>query len=315
MDDSLNAFVRKHCQKSLVICRNEPSRKVLGSLGIRTTSGTDTAWTFEPSKPEVGAARLREVGWDGVRPLLIVCPINPFCWPAKPDLVKRAALALGGQFREDHYSSIYFHTWSEDAAKRYQAYLSALARAVREYVSQTDAFVVCVGMEALDRAACDDLSALLPKRAPTLISDEHDMYTLVSVLRHASLLVTSRYHAMVTSMPAGVPSVGVTMDERLANLLTDRGHPHLLLRVDDIGLAERLIDAMRSARSDADRLRNEIKAFVPSQIEKMGQMGIEFEAELLRVYPNFPRREVPRTPEHYLPPLSPELQSLMEAHT
>ena len=314
MDDSLKAFVRKHCQKSLVICRNEPSRKVLGALGIRTTSGTDTAWTFEPNQPEVGAARLREVGWDGARPLLIVCPINPFFWPAKPDLVKRAALALGGQFGEDHYSSIYFHTWSEDAAKRYEAYLSALARAVREYVSQTDAFVVCVGMEALDRAACDDLSALLPKRAPALISDEHDMYTLVSVLRHASLLVTSRYHAMVTSMPAGVPSVGVTMDERLANLLTDRGHPHLLLRVDDNGLAERLIDAMRSARSDADRLRSEIRAFVPSQIQKMGQMGIEFEAELLRVYPGFPRREVPRTPEHYLPPLSPELQRLMEAY-
>jgi polysaccharide pyruvyl transferase WcaK-like protein len=314
MDDSLMSFVRKYCQKSLVICRNEPSRKLLGGLGIRTTSGTDTAWTFEPAKPEVGLARLREVGWDGVRPLLIVCPINPFYWPAKPDVVKRAALALGGQFAEDHYSSIYFHSWSDAAAKRYDVYLSALARAMREFVSQTDAFVVCVGMEALDRAACNDLIARLPKRAPALISDEHDMYTLVSVLRHASLLVTSRYHAMVTSMPAGVPSIGVTMDERLANLLTDRGHPQYLLKVDDAGLAERLVDAMRRAQNEAPRVRNEIKAFVPSQIWKMGQMGIEFEAELLRVYPDFPRRPAPRTPEHYLPSLSPELMALMEAH-
>jgi hypothetical protein len=53
---------------------------------------------------------------------------------------------------------------------------------------------------------------------------------------------------------------------------------------------------------------------VPGQLHKLGQMGIDFEAELLRVYPNFPRRDVPRTPEHYLPRLAPELVALMEAH-
>ena len=45
------------------------------------------------------------------------------------------------------------------------------------------------------------------------------------------------------------------------------------------------------------------------------EMGIEFEAELMRVYPSFPRRNVPRTPEHYLPRMSPDLMSLMEAHS
>jgi polysaccharide pyruvyl transferase WcaK-like protein len=314
MDDSLARFVRKHCQQALVICRNEPSRRVLGGLGVRTSSGTDTAWTFEPARSEVGFARLREVGWDGVRPLLIVCPINPFFWPAKPDLIKTAALKLAGQFGEDHYDAAYFHTWSEAAERRYAAYLDGLARATREFVSQTDAFLVCVGMEALDRMACEELMTRLPKPAPMLISDEHDMYTLVSVLRHASLLVTSRYHAMVTSMPAGVPSVGVTMDERISNLLRDRGHPQLLLRVDEPGLGERLLSAMRLAYGERERLRAEIRAFVPGQLRVLGQMGMDFEAELLRIYPNFPRRDVPRTPEHYLPQLSPELLSLLEAH-
>jgi polysaccharide pyruvyl transferase WcaK-like protein len=139
------------------------------------------------------------------------------------------------------------------------------------------------------------------------------MYTLVSVLRHASLLVSSRYHAVVTSMPAGVPPVGVTLDERISNLLHDLGHPQLLLRVDEPGLPERLISAMRLAYAERERLRADIRAFVPGQLRKLGQMGIELEAELLRIYPNFPRRNVPRTPEHYLPPLAPELLSLLEA--
>jgi polysaccharide pyruvyl transferase WcaK-like protein len=314
MDESLTRFVRKHCQQSLVICRNEPSRKVLGALGVRTASGTDTAWTFEPAAPEVGHALLREAGWDGVRPLLIVCPINPFFWPAKPDLIKTAALKLAGQFGEDHYDAAYFHTWSEQSEGRYDAYIEGLARAAREFVSQTDAFLVCVGMEMLDRSACEDLIARLPKAAPCFVSDEHDMYTLVSVLRHASLLVASRYHAMVTSMPAGVAQVGVTMDERISNLLQDRGHSELLLRVDEPGLGDRLIHAMRLAYAERERLYTQTRAFVPGQLQKLGQMGIDFEAELLRLYPSFPRREVPRTPEHYLPRLAPELVALMEAH-
>jgi polysaccharide pyruvyl transferase WcaK-like protein len=315
MDDTLARFVRKHCQQALVICRNEPSRKVLGALGVRTTSGTDTAWTFEPAAPEVGFARLREAGWDGVRPLVIVCPINPFFWPAKPDLIKATALKLAGQFGEDHYDSAYFHTWSEESGRRYDAYLDGLARAAREFVSQTDAFLVTVGMEALDRGACEDFVSRLPKAAPVIVSDEHDMYTLVSVLRHASLLVSSRFHAMITTMPVGVPSVGVTMDERISNLLHDRGHSEFLLRVDEPGLGERLVSAMRQAYAERDRLRVQTRAFVPSQLKMLGQMGIEFEAELLRVYPNFPRRNVPRTPEHYLPRLAPELVALMEDHT
>jgi polysaccharide pyruvyl transferase WcaK-like protein len=318
MDPSLRDFVRKQVGKSLVICRNEPSRKVLGSMGIRTKSGTDTAWTFDPAPAAVGLEKLRAAGWDGKRPLLLVCPINPFYWPAKPDVMKALALRGFGQFREEHYDSIYFHTWSEEAEEQYDAYLDGLARAVNAFAQEEHAFVGLVGMERLDRAACEALAQRLrlpsDASAPLFVSDEHDMYTLVSILRHAGLLVSSRYHAIVTSMPGGVPSVGVTMDERIHNLLHDRGHADLLLRVDDAGLGDRLHDAMRAAWADRERVRAEILSFVPGEIRKMGQMGIDLEDELLRVYPDFPRRDVPRAPEHYLPPLSPALSALIEEH-
>jgi polysaccharide pyruvyl transferase WcaK-like protein len=315
MDDGLRHFVRKHCSQSLVICRNEPSRKVLEALGIRTKSGTDTAWTFQPAPAAVGEAQLRAAGWDGVRPVLIVCPINPFCWPAGPDLVRATALGLFGEFRREHYRSIYFHSWSEDAERRYDTYLRALATGVRELVHETDAFVACVGMEALDRDACERLSELLNRRVPCFVSDEHDMYQLVSILRHADLLLSSRFHAIVSTLPAGVPAVGVTMDERIANLLNDAGHPELLLKVDDVDLAPRLVDTLRDAYARREQLRRDNRRFVPSQLRLLAQMGMDFEDELMRVYPSFPKREVPRSVENYLPPLSPQLQQLMEEHT
>jgi hypothetical protein len=116
-------------------------------------------------------------------------------------------------------------------------------------------------------------------------------------------------------MPSGVPSVGVTMDERIQNLLQDRGHADLLMRVDEPGLGGTLLEAMRLAYQERDRVTAEILAFVPGQIRKMGQMGIDLEDEVMRVYPEFPRRNVPRSVERYLPPLSRELSKLLEAHS
>jgi polysaccharide pyruvyl transferase WcaK-like protein len=155
------------------------------------------------------------------------------------------------------------------------------------------------------------LSSKLSEPAPVMVSDELNMYELVSVLRNASLMVSSRFHAIVSSMPGGVPSIGVTMDERIHNLMCERGHTGLLFKVDDEDLDERLLPAMRSAFRERERLRHEVMAFVPGQIRRMGEMGMAFVDEVQRVQPEFPVRDVPRTFEHFLPPLSADLQRLM----
>jgi polysaccharide pyruvyl transferase WcaK-like protein len=314
MVPALRDFVRKHCKHSLVICRNEPSRRLLEGMGIRTRGGTDTAWTFEPAPLARGAELLRAAGWDGSRRVLALCPINPFWWPTKPDLLKAAAHKFGGQFKNEHYKAFYFREWSDEAAERYATYLDALAEAANAFARERDVFTVVVGTEMLDRGACEDLAARLDVPPPVLVSDQLDMYELVSVLRNAALMVSSRYHAIVTSMPGGVPSIGVTMDERIHNLMEERGHTDFLFRVDDEGLGERLLGALRRLDREAERVRRDVLAFVPGQIRRMAQMGMDFADELRRVYPEFPQREVPRSFEHFLPPLSPALQRLLGEH-
>ena len=140
MDPPLLDFVRRRCRQSLIVCRNEPSRELLSGMGIRALGGTDTAWTFDPAPLARGAALLEAHGWDGRRPVLVVCPINPFWWPVKPDFVKAAAYAFGGQYRAERYiagaQSIYFHQWSERLAGRLDAYLSGLAAAVDAFCQE-----------------------------------------------------------------------------------------------------------------------------------------------------------------------------------
>ena len=74
------------------------------------------------------------------------------------------------------------------------------------------------------------------------------MYELVSILRACDWMVSSRYHGIVTSMPALVPSAGVTMDERIRNLMHERGHEDLLMTVDDPDLEAKLLLAMETLR-------------------------------------------------------------------
>lgn len=313
MSPALRDFVKKHCKRALVQCRNEPSREVLGRLGIRTTGGTDTAWTFDPAPASVGEKLLRARGWDGEKRVLVVCPINPFWWPVKPDLAKAAALALVGQYKDEHYRSFYFHHASSEADEKYEAYIDAIAHGVNAFMQRRpDVFPIMVGMERLDRGACEDVAARLDVDAPLFISDDYNMYELVSVLRRCSWMLSSRFHAIVTSMPGLLPSAGITMDERIRNLMNDRGHPHLFLEVDEEDLGEKVVAVLERLDADSDQIRDDIGRTIPKQLQLMGQMGIDFADEVGRVYPEFPRKDLPRTWEAHLPSLSPELRALME---
>ncbi|MDB4974421.1 MAG: hypothetical protein JWN48_2762 [Myxococcaceae bacterium] len=314
MAPSLRRFVEKHCKNSFVMCRNEPSRGVLDQLGIRNVSGADTAWTFTPAPLGRGAELLREQGWDGKTPVLAICPINPFWWPVKPDLMKAAAYQLSGQYRREHYKSVYFHPASSEIDAKFDRYCAALAGAVNAFRREKRVFPILVGMEQLDRRACEEVESRLDERAPLFVSDEHVMYDLVSVLWNCKLMVSSRFHAIVTSMPALVASGGITMDERIRNVMASRGHEDLSLECDDPELEARTLLMLRKLDREAERIRGEIARTIPGQLKLMGEMGIDFVDEVARVYPEFPRRSLPRTWEAHLPTLPSALRTIMEQY-
>ncbi|MBN1654144.1 MAG: polysaccharide pyruvyl transferase family protein [Deltaproteobacteria bacterium] len=315
MVPALRDFVRKQCSQSLIICRNQPSREILEAMGIRTKGGTDTAWTFEPAPLTVGRDILAKHGWDGRKRVLAVCPINPFWWPVKPDVVKALAKRFGGQFNREHYQALYFHHWSEETAERFERYLDGLAYAINGFSADRAVFPILIGMEQLDREACERLRDKLDVAPPLFISDRYNMYEMVSILHNCALVLSSRFHAIVTSMTAFVPSAGVTMDERIRTLMNDRGHRNLLVEVDAEDLGEEALVALRRLDRDREAISHEIKAFIPSQLKLMGQMGIDLEDEVCRVYPDFSRRDVPRSWEHYLPRLPLALQGLLEGRS
>jgi hypothetical protein len=115
-------------------------------------------------------------------------------------------------------------------------------------------------------------------------------------------------------MPALVPSVGVTMDERIRNLMRERGHDRLLLDVDDADLESKLLVALDTLCRERDAIRDALGRTVVKNLKAMARMGVYFERHLQQHYPEFPVRSGLLSWEDYLPPLSPTLRKLVESY-
>src|ERR1700732_1530603 len=153
MDPIVAKMCARYCQNSLVITRNEESRTILRELGVPNELGTDTAWTFEPHPAEYGKKALREVGWDGSTPVLVVCPINPFEWPVKASVAKAALHSLIGAYKERHSRGPYFHNAGREADRALEHYLTAIGNAVAAFRKQRKVFMVLAATERLDGGA------------------------------------------------------------------------------------------------------------------------------------------------------------------
>ena len=313
MDPLIAKMCSRYCRNSLVITRNEESRTLLRELGVPTELGTDTGWTFEPHPAEYGQKALRDAGWDGRAPVMAVCPINPFEWPVKASVAKFALHGLTGAYKDSHYRSVYFHNSGPQADRALDHYLNAIANAVDAFRKQRNVFVILVGTERLDGRPAQRIAKKLGG-LPVFTSDEYNMYEMVSILRACHMMVSSRYHGIVTSMPGLVASAGITMDERIRNLMRERGHQDLLMNVDDPDLEPRLLVAMDKLCREREAIADAIARTVVRNLKVMARMGVYFEEEVQRRYPDFPTRKGEWSWEDYLPPMSPGLQSLIEAY-
>jgi polysaccharide pyruvyl transferase WcaK-like protein len=313
MDGLIEKMCARYVHDSLVITRNPESQTALGKLGISTELGTDTAWTFEPHPDAYGRKALRDAGWDEKTPLLILCPIHPFVWPVKASLAKYAARVTTGAYKDSQYRTVYFHESGAEADRKFKHYIDGFVSAARAFQQKHKVFTVLVATERLDAVACRAIAGQIPG-LPIFTSDDFDMYQLVSILRQASYMVSSRYHGIVTCMPSLVASAGVTMDERIRNLMRERGHQHLCVTVDDPDLGAKMLQMMETLVADAESIREGIGLTVVRNLKVMARMGVLFEDLMRRQYPEFPLRGGVRSWEEYLPPLSENLLRLAETY-
>ena len=134
--------------------------------------------------------------------------------------------------KHSQYRTVYFHESGAEVDRKFKHYIDGFVSSTRAFTQKHKVFTVLAATERLDAVACRAIAEEIPG-LPIFTSDDYDMYQLVSILRQAAYMVSSRYHGIVTCMPSLVASAGVTMDERIRNLMRERGHQHLCAAVDD----------------------------------------------------------------------------------
>ena len=311
MDDLLERMCARYTRESLVITRSLESQQLLSGLGVPNELGADTAWTFEPHPRDYAQKVLREAGWDEQTPILALCPIHPFVWPVSASVAKYLASVTTGVYKGSQYRTVYFFESGAEVDRKFRHYLNGYTSATKAFLQKHRVFPILVAMERLDAVACREIAAEIPG-TPVFTSDDYDMFQLVSILRACTYMVSSRYHGIVTCMPAGVVSAGVTMDERIRNLMRERGHQQLLLTVDDPELAPKLTEVMERLVVEADAIRESLGRTVVNNLRAMARMAIFLEEQVRKTYPEFPLRQGIFGWEDHLPPLSQDLIKLVE---
>src|SRR5215475_518615 len=144
MDALIESMCGRYVEDSLIITRNTESQQLLNSLGVPTELGTDTAWTFEPHPPDYARKALREAGWDGKTPILVLCPIHPYVWPVKASIAKYLARVTTGAYKDSQYRTVYFHESGAEVDSKYKKYIGGYIEATKAFQQKHRVFTVLV---------------------------------------------------------------------------------------------------------------------------------------------------------------------------
>jgi hypothetical protein len=267
-------------------------------MGFKSSIGTDTAWTFNPESNGWARKELMEkTGLDGKKPIMGVCVINPFWFPVKPDIV-RWVKRDNKKDPDHHYEKYYFYSKSPEREQAFRHYVDSIAHTVDIFSKKIDAHVIIVAMDSSDNVPSLIFKEKLITPAHIFYSDLYDAYKITALLRSLSVLITSRYHARVLSMPGGIPSIAVSFDERLYNLLEETGHlEDCYIKADDTNLGDLLMEKLERLWENREQFSREISDTIPSYLRKMADMGAVFRKF---VQGNFPLFKLPPEPDDWM---------------
>jgi len=294
----LNNFLSWHLSRDMtrIITRSQPSADVLERIGLQAHSvRVDTAWTMPCQSSAWARSKLKEMGWDGKKPLCAFAFQNYFWWPVVPDLARFArSLATGDT--KNQYKLVYFYDYDEEDERRFAAFVDDAVEIMDWLAEEKGAQPVLVAMEALDHDACQEVIGRM--KNPALLVSCHDWVgdQMAAFLRELHLLMTTRYHAMVLSMPGKVPFVGVSRDERIKGVMGEcdlEREYYVDFRTPDLArVVERKVERLLDDADERKRVRKVINDNLPYYFAQMAMLGLDLRNMIREEFPGFPLIEL-----------------------
>lgn len=273
MSSRLARFALATSHGTLVFARSAGAFQQLTALGIDVRRGADSAWGYR------ACSRFEELGGtsepvDKRLGYAVLCPINPFWWPVRTDVKRAAQLDAARRDSPLRYGGMFFHTWDGQRAESFGQYRDNFA-AVARGLAKRGFVPVLAAMERLDLPACEAIAETLPFPIRIVARGSASLDDIVRTIEGAACVVTSRYHGSVLAMANRVPVVGVSIDERIAQLFDEYGLGHWWYSCEMPSFAQAVLDRLDDVMAvGGDAVRAQQAHAVADQQARLSGMAL-----------------------------------------
>ncbi len=245
-------LIRREASKTdLIMARTnkaaERLRKWQVNAPIEVTA--DNAFAFKP-KPQ-DADLLKRV-WPQASHVVGLAAEDIYIWPVQ----------MRPWGRKKHcYRWPYYYQHSKSCQEKSGLLAEVLAVQADELVEKYDKDVALLSMEGLDTTFTTKIQQHMKHadRTKVFSSINYNASQMTSVLRSLDLLITSRYHAGVLSLPSLVPQTAIGHDLRIQDFYSDLGIPELFVDHEDPDRYKKLSENVETLLNQSSNLRNTLQ--------------------------------------------------------
>ena len=216
---------REASKTDLIISRTQEACDRLKRWGVEAPIEVtaDNAFSFSPNQADKGL--LRRV-WPEASHVVGIAAEDIYKWPVGIRLWAR---------RQYCYRWPYYYTHTEESLNKSERLAEGLASEADRIVETYDNDIALLAMEGLDTIFANRILSLMKhaSRVRVFSSSDYNASQMTSVLRSLELLITSRYHAGVLSLPNQVPMTAIGHDLRIKDLFSDLDIPELFVDHED----------------------------------------------------------------------------------
>ncbi len=207
-------LIRREASKTdLILARTASAAKRLEKWKVKAPIEVtaDNAFAFQPNPEDKGF--LKRV-WPEAAHVVGVAAENIYAWPVHMRLWDR---------KQYCYRWPYYYTHDKASREKTNLLAKVLATQSDDIIEEYDKDIALLSMEGLDAGFANQVQRLMkhPERTKVFTSLEYNASQITSILRSLDLLITSRYHAGVLSLPNLVPQLAIGHDLRIRDLYAD----------------------------------------------------------------------------------------------
>jgi len=245
-------LIRREASKTdLILARTQNAAERLRNWGVKAPIEVtaDNAFAFQPNSKYNGFLKR---AWPEANHVVGIAAENIYVWPARIRLWDRKKYC---------YRWPYYYSHSSASREKSELLADVLAVQADEIVEHYDKDIALLSMEGLDADFGKKIQGLMKHadRTKVFTSTEYNASQMTSVLRNLDLLVTSRYHAGVLSLPEQVPQTAIGHDLRIRDLYSDLGTPELFVDHDDPDRYKLLSDNVEALFNETDSMKLKLK--------------------------------------------------------